>query len=218
LLTGVLVVAEAGRLQVVATDSYRLAVKDVELATQAGEPFRATVPARALTEAARLAQQEGAPDVKVGAQDNQILFSIADVTLASRLIDGHFPDYRQLLPGETEHSLHFATEELLDVVRRVGLVAQKNTPLSFTLKEGELTVSARTPDVGEATETIPADFRGEPFEIGFNPVFLRDGLESVGSPGMVLKLASPLRAGVIESAGEGDGAFVYLVMPVRLGV
>ncbi len=78
---------------------------------------------------------------------------------------------------------------------RVGLVAQKNTPLRLALKEGELTVSAKTPDVGEGSETIPSEFSGEPLEIGFNPTFLRDGLESVGSPRMVLKLVSALRPG-----------------------
>lgn len=217
LLTGVSLTAEGGKLRVVATDSYRLAVKEIEIAA-GGESFQATVPARALTEAARLAQQEDAEDVSASRTDNQMIFSINNVMLASRLIDGHFPDYRQLLPESVEHELRFATDELLDVVRRISLVAQKNTPLRLALKEGELTVSARTPDVGEGSETMPSEFRGEPLEIGFNPTFLRDGLESVGAPRMVLKLVSALRPGVIEADGGEDGGFLYLVMPVRLGV
>jgi DNA polymerase III subunit beta len=217
LLTGVLLQADGARLHAVATDSYRLAVKEVALGGELAHALQVTVPVRALTEAARLAQQEGASEVKVGTTDHQITFSVANMLLASRLIDGHFPDYRQLLPEATEHELRFSTAELVDVVRRVGLVAQKNTPLRFAFKDGELTVSARTPDIGEASETIPSEFRGEPLEIGFNPTFMRDGLESVGSPGLVLKLVSPLRPGVIEAEGSDDGEFLYLVMPVRLG-
>jgi DNA polymerase III subunit beta len=215
LLTGVSITAEERHLRIVATDSYRLAVKEIELAETA-EAFQVTVPARALTEAARLIQHEDASDVKAATSGNQIIFLINNIMLASRLIDGHFPDYRQLLPDSVEHELHFATEELLDVVRRVGLVAQKNTPLRLSLKEGELTISASTPDVGEGSETIPSEFHGEPLEIGFNPGFLRDGLESVGSPQMVLKLVSALRPGVIEADGDDGGGFLYLVMPVRL--
>ena len=218
LLTGVSMTLADGSLRIVATDSYRLAVKEISLEGQS-PAFQVTVPARALTEAARLAQQEGAELVRVATTDNQIIFSINNIMLASRLIDGHFPDYRQLLPETVEHELRFATDELLDVVRRVSLVAQKNTPLRLALNEGELTVSAKTPDIGEGSETIPSEFSGEPMEIGFNPTFLRDGLESVGSPRLVLKLVSALRPGVIEAeGGEDGGGFVYLVMPVRLGV
>jgi DNA polymerase-3 subunit beta len=217
LLTGISLTAADGSLRIVATDSYRLAVKDVEL-TGAGEGFQVTVPARALGETARLVQQEGVPELKTRTTSNQIIFSINEIMLASRLIDGHFPDYRQLLPESVEHELHFVTDELLDVVRRISLVAQKNSPLRLSLKEGELTVSARTPDVGEGSETMPSEFDGEPLEIGFNPTFLRDGLESVGSAKMVLKLVSALRPGVIEADGGDGGGFLYLVMPVRLGV
>jgi DNA polymerase-3 subunit beta len=101
------------------------------------------------------------------------------------------------------------------VVRRISLLAQKNAPLRLGFSGGELRVSAQTPDVGEAHETLPLAFAGEPFEIGFNPEFLRDGLESVESQEIVIKLSSPLRPGLIES-GDGSG-FVYLVMPIRLG-
>ncbi len=95
-------------------------------------------------------------------------------------------------------------------------MAQKNAPLRLAFTEGELTVSAQTPDVGEASEPLPIPFNGEPFEIGFNPEYLKDGLESVGSDDVVLKLISPLRPGLIES-GDGSG-FLYLIMPIRLNV
>jgi DNA polymerase-3 subunit beta len=99
-------------------------------------------------------------------------------------------------------------------VRRIGLLAQKNVPLRLAFAEGEVEVSAQTPDVGRASETVPIPFKGEPFEIGFNPEFLRDGLESAESEELVFKLISPLRPGLIES-GDGGG-FIYLVMPIRL--
>jgi len=101
-------------------------------------------------------------------------------------------------------------------VRRISLMAQKNAPLRLRFAEGELTVSAQTPDVGEASQTIPVPFAGEPFEIGFNPEFLKDGLESVAADDVILKLISPLRPGLIE-AGD-DSGFLYLIMPIRLNV
>jgi DNA polymerase III subunit beta len=136
--------------------------------------------------------------------------------LSSRLIEGQFPNYRQLLPESYEHELRMSGEELAGVVRRISLMAQKNAPLRMSFAEGELTVSAQTPDVGEASEPLPAPFHGEAFEIGFNPDFLRDGLESAGAGDLVLKLISPLRPGLIES-GDGSG-FLYLIMPIRLNV
>ena len=98
----------------------------------------------------------------------------------------------------------------------MSLMAQKNAPLRLHFNEGELKVSAQTPDVGEAHESLPVPFQGEPFEIGFNPDFLRDGLESVDADDLRLKLISPLRPGLIE-AGDGSG-FQYLIMPIRLNV
>src|SRR6476661_8074497 len=138
------------------------------------------------------------------------------VVLSSRLTDGQFPNYRQLLPDAYEHELPLAGTEITEVVRRISLLAQKNAPLRLAFAEGELTVSARTPDVGEAQESLPVPFQGEPLEIGFNPEFLRDGLEAVDSGDVLLKLISPLRPGLIEAA-DGSG-FLYLLMPIRLNV
>ena len=136
--------------------------------------------------------------------------------ISSRLIDGQFPNVRQLLPDAYEHELRLAAAEIAEVVRRISLLAQKNAPLRLAFSEGELTVSARTPDVGEARETLPVPFAGEPFEIGFNPEFLRDGLEAIDTGDLLLKLISPLRPGLISSADESG--FQYLLMPIRLNV
>lgn len=215
-LTGILMSASGQQLRMVATDSYRLSVKESALQTPLQGALEANIPARALQELARIAQQATAESLSVSVGQNQVIFELGDVVLSSRLIDGQFPNYRQLLPESVEHELRIASAELGDVVRRISLLAQKNTPLRLGFGKGELTISAQTPDVGEASETIPVPFDGEPFEIGFNPEFLRDGLESVESDELVLKLISPLRPGLIESPDSGD--FVYLIMPIRLNV
>ena len=199
-----------------ATDSYRLAVKDTALEAPLARTFEANVPARALQELTRIVQHGSAERIAVSLRANQVVFEAAGVVLSSRLIDGQFPNYRQLLPESYDHELRLETRELTDVVRRISLLAQKNAPLRLSFAEGELKVSAQTPDVGEALETLPIPFGGEPFEIGFNPEFLRDGLESVEADDLVLKLISPLRPGLIE-AGDGSG-FLYLIMPIRLNV
>jgi DNA polymerase III subunit beta len=215
-LTGILMSASGQQLRMVATDSYRLSVKEATLETPLQGALEANIPARALQELARIAQQDAAESLAVSVGQNQVIFELGDVVLSSRLIDGQFPNYRQLLPESVEHELRLASAELGDVVRRISLLAQKNTPLRLGFGEGELTISAQTPDVGEASETIPVPFHGESLQIGFNPEFLRDGLDSVESDELVLKLISPLRPGLIESPDSGD--FVYLIMPIRLNV
>jgi DNA polymerase III subunit beta len=213
-LTGVLVSASGTELRMVATDSYRLSVKTANLESPLDGSIEANVPARALAELARIVQGSELSSLSVSPGQNQIVFELDHIVLSSRLIDGQFPNYRQLLPESVEHELRLSTAEVVDVVRRISLLAQKNAPLRLAFEDGQLTVSAQTPDVGEASETLPVPFSGERFEIGFNPEFLRDGLESVESEELLLKLISPLRPGLIESPEVGE--FVYLLMPIRL--
>ena len=215
-LTGILVSASGRELRMVATDSYRLSVKRTDLEAPLEGTFEANVPARALQELARLAQQAGSGRLSVGIGANQVVFEVDGATLSSRLIEGQFPNHAQLVPEAFEHELRLPNDALTEVVRRISLLAQKNAPLRLAFSEGQVTVSAQTPDVGEARESMPAPFQGEPLEIGFNPDFLRDGLESVGSGDVLLKLISPLRPGLIESGD--DGGFQYLIMPIRLNV
>ncbi len=216
-LTGVLVSASGQQLRMVATDSYRLSVKETALEQALDGELEANVPARTLQELGRIAGTEK-PDgeIEITALENQVVFTVDDTVLSSRLVEGRFPNYRQLLPETFEHELRLSTAELLEVVRRISLLAQKNAPLRMSFSEGALEVSAQTPDVGEASESLPVPFKGEPLEIGFNPEFLRDGLESAESEELVLKLISPLRPGLIQSGD--DGGFTYLVMPIRLNV
>jgi DNA polymerase-3 subunit beta len=217
-LTGILMSATGAELRMVSTDSYRLSVKQTKLEPPlpAESALEANIPARALQELARIAQGASAETLSVSVGNNQVVFELGDVVLSSRLIDGQFPNYRQLLPESVEHELRLSSAEMTDVVRRISLLAQKNAPLRLSFSEGTLTVSAQTPDVGEASEAIPVPFHGELFEIGFNPEFLRDGLESIESEDLMLKLISPLRPGLIETPEGGD--FVYLIMPIRLNV
>ena len=217
-LTGILVSASGDELRMVATDSYRLSVKETKLEAALEGSFEANVPARALQELSRIAQAAEGDDaeLRIAVRANQVVFEVAGVVLSSRLIEGQFPNYRQLLPESYEHELTLGGSEFTEVVRRISLLAQKNAPLRLSFAPGEVTVSAQTPDVGEARESMPVSFQGEPLEIGFNPEFLRDGLESVESGDVVLKLISPLRPGLIESA-DGSG-FLYLIMPIRLNV
>jgi len=216
-LTGVLVTATGSELRMVATDSYRLAVKETQLDAPLEGSLEANVPARTLQELARIAGSGDDESIDVAALENQVVFTVNDVVLSSRLVEGRFPNYQQLLPEAYEHELRVSRDELVEVVRRVGLLAQRNAPLRLRFSEGTLDVSAQTPDVGEASESLPVPFAGEPLEIGFNPEFFREGLESAESEELILKLISPLRPGLIQSGDEGSG-LVYLVMPIRLNV
>jgi DNA polymerase-3 subunit beta len=209
-LTGILVQFEPGKLVMAATDSYRLAVKETPSSSALPE-LEAIIPARALQELARVAS--GADELQLGVLENHVVFGIDGAWLTTRRIDGQFPNYRQLLPEQFEHELELPREELLEVVRRVSLMAQRNSPLRLRFADGELTVSAQTQDVGEARESIAAPFAADALEIGFNAEFLREGLESVDSPTVRVKLISPLRPAVLE--GESDD-YTYLIMPIRL--
>jgi DNA polymerase III subunit beta len=218
-LTGILVSVDEQGLRMVATDSYRLSVKETPLGEDGKEPFEANVPARALQELSRVTSETGAETVKIAARDNQVVFGVERMTLSSRLIDGQFPNYRQLVPESYEHELRVSRDELLSVVRRISILAQRTAPLRLRFEGGEVTLSAQTPDVGQASETVPVNYEGETLEIGFNPQFLQDGLDSVHSDELVIKLISPLRPGLLEAAGDDDeGKFLYLIMPVRLNV
>jgi DNA polymerase-3 subunit beta len=215
-LTGILVSASERELRMVATDSYRLSVKETTLEAPLPTAFEVNIPARALQELARLVGQAEDQSLMVSVRQNQVLFTLGKIVLSSRLIDGQFPNYRQLLPETFEHELRIPASELTEVVRRISLLAQKNAPLRLAFAPGELTVSAQTPDVGEASESLPVGFQGEALEIGFNPEFLRAGLEAIEEGDVLLKLISPLRPGLIE-AGD-DSRFRYLIMPIRLNV
>jgi DNA polymerase-3 subunit beta len=215
-LTGVLVNASAGEMTMVATDSYRLAVKRTELDPGLDGELEANIPARALRELGRIVAADGVERVEVSLLPNQAVFKAGAIVLNTRLIDGQFPNFRQLLPESYEHDVRLPRADFLDVTRRVSQLAQRNAPLRLAFSSGELTVAASTPEVGDAEETMPAAFEGEPLEIGFNPEFLKEGIESVEGEELLLRLISPLRPGLLQPIDNED--FRYLVMPIRLNV
>jgi len=213
-LTGILVRFEAGKLVMVATDSYRLSVKETELASTAPE-LEAIIPARALQELVRLGAGGGGggDTVELGVHENHVVFGTGDAWLTTRRIDGQFPNYRQLLPESFEVELTVARSELYDVVRRVAVLAQRNSPLQLRFTEGELSVSVQAQDVGEAKESLPVSYSGEEFVVGFNAEFLRDGIDSIRGDDVLLKLINPLRPAILV---DPSGDFTYLIMPIRL--
>jgi DNA polymerase-3 subunit beta len=149
----------------------------------------------------------------LGIDENHVVFGVGDVLLTTRRIDGQFPNVRQLLPETFEVVLELPRGELLDSVRRAAVMALRNAPLRLRCADGALTVTAQSQDVGETSESLPAPYTADPLEIGFNADFLREGLESVQSETVQVKLINPLRPGLLSA--EGD-AFWYLIMPIRL--
>ena len=209
-LTGILVRFEGTSLVMAATDSYRMSVKETTL-SQPGPELEAIIPARALAELHRIAA--GSDAIEVAVEENHVVFHVAGVWLTTRRIDGQFPDVKKLRPESFEAELSLPRVELLEVVRRAAVLAQRNSPLRLRFAEGELTISAQAQDIGETRETLPIAYSGEPIEIGFNADFLREGLESVTTDEISFKLINPLRPGLITADGD---AFWYLIMPIRL--
>ena len=209
-LTGILAQFEGSKLTMAATDSYRMSVKETEL-DGGGPELEAIIPARALDELGRIAA--GAERIQLGVNENHVIFGTGQAWLTTRRIDGQFPNVQQLRPESFEVELELNRAELLDVVRRAAVMAQRNTPLRLRFEEGELTISAQSQDVGETRESLAVRYSGEPLEIGFNAEFLREGLESVSADEVKLELINPLRPGLLSADGD---SFWYLIMPIRL--
>jgi len=211
-LTGALVRFESDRITMAATDSYRLAVAEAPLTKAPPEALEAIIPIKALEEVVRIAGSDGALSVAIG--EGLVTFGIDGIWLSVRRIEGQFPNFTALKPDGVEQSATIAKDELLEVVRRVGIVVRQNTPVRVELSPGQLSLQARTADVAEGAESIPVAATGtETIEIGFNHEFLRDGIESVPGDEVKLSLISSLRPALLESV---DGAFWYVIMPIRI--
>jgi DNA polymerase-3 subunit beta len=210
-LTGVLLEVSREGVTLVSTDSYRLAVRDL-VATAAGEA-RAIVPERALSEAGRAAQLNEKAEVEVFLDESQVSFQIGSLTLTSRLIEGEFPNYRQLLPEAYESRLTVSRQQLMDAVRRVGLLARDTSPVRMEFNALGVKLSSSSPDLGQAVEAVEARYEGEEIQAAFNPHYLADGLAGVTGETVRLEVRDGLKPGVVR--GESDD-FTYLVMPVRL--
>jgi DNA polymerase III subunit beta len=219
ILTGVLWELSEGSLTLAATDSYRLGVRTLEVGGGTKDARLVVLPARTLAELGRALQ--GAGNVRALVKENLVSFTIDgteetgsdQAIIGSRFIEGEFPKYRQLLPEKYPNTLLVERDALLDVIKRVGLLAQNNLPVKLRLGD-ELEVSAHTPDVGEGQEVLDAEYSGEPLVIAFNPQFLHDGVSAVQGDRVLVEVGDGLKPAILKS--EGDPSFTYLLMPVRL--
>jgi DNA polymerase-3 subunit beta len=213
-LTAVQVVVSGSEFSMVATDSYRLAVREMKLDSPSQVDLDRNVPAETLRELARVVAATGAETVRFGSGDREVAFEVEGVVLTTTTVEGQFPKYQQIFPEEWSHEIRLPREELLESVRRVGKMAMKNRPLKLTFSSGELTISASTPDFGDAEEKIPAAWSDEEMSIGFNADFFKEGIEGIAGGEVLLKLISPLRPGLLQAVDSED--YRYLIMPIRL--
>ena len=231
ILTGVLMAAEGSGLRLVATDSYRLAVRDLPGAGVLREGQKVLVPSRALAELQRLlgaagpaaaksngdatANGKDGPAVTLRLGEHDATFEIGSVRLTTRLIEGEFPNYRQLIPANYPNRLMVAREALLDAVRRVKLlVRDPTTPVRIALRPEGIELTVITQDWGQATEDVDAKYEGSEMTVAFNPNYLIDGIEAIPSDEVQLETLDALKPATIRPT-EGS-EYLYLLMPVRV--
>lgn len=213
ILTGVLVAAEPDGLRLVATDSYRLAVRDLPGVGALAADQRVLIPSRALAELQRLVA--GATDVTLRLGTHDATFEVGSVQLTTRLIEGEFPNYRQLIPHSYPNRLVVGREALLDGVRRVKLLARDpTTPVRIALRAEGIELTVITTDYGQATEDLDAKYEGAEMVVAFNPNYLIDGLEAIPSDEVQLETLDALKPATLRPS-EGDD-YLYLLMPVRV--
>ncbi|MGH2829111.1 MAG: DNA polymerase III subunit beta [Actinomycetota bacterium] len=211
ILTGMLLEVSEKGVTLVATDSYRLAVRELEW-TGVGVEGKRVVPSRALVEAVKAA--EGESEVTVTLGETQVAVAAGGRTLVTRLIEGEFPNWRQLLPNDVPNTLQIPRDQFSDAVRRIGILAQQGGPVRLELSADGVRLSAGTQDVGEASEQAGGAFDGEPLTVAFNPAYLLDGIQAAGGSEVRLAVRDGLKPALLTST-EQDG-FTYLLMPVRL--
>ncbi len=212
ILTGVLLAAEADGLRLVATDSYRLAVRDLPGTTVLGEGEHVLVPSKALAELGRALGSATEIVLHLGERDAS--FEVGGTRLTTRLIEGEFPNYRGLIPSSYPNRLTVGREPLLEALRRVKLLAREATPVRLSMRADGLELVAITQDVGQAHEVLDAKFEGTELTVAFNPEYLLDGVEVTKGDEVVIETVDALKPSVIRSTEGAD--FLYLLMPVRV--
>lgn len=211
ILTGVLLEISREGITMAATDSYRLAVRELT-ATSDGEA-KAVVPERALSEAGRAASTDEKGTVDLTVDESQVAFTIGSLRLTSRLIEGEFPNYRQLLPDGYENRLTMSRQQLMDAVKRVGLLARDNAPVRLEFNQLGVRLASQSPDVGQSVEAVEAQYEGDELTVAFNPHYLGEGLAAATGDTVRLEVRDGLKPGVVR--GDND-EYTYLVMPVRI--
>jgi DNA polymerase-3 subunit beta len=212
ILTGVLLTAHGGGLRLVATDSYRLAVRDLAGVSMLEEGQRVLVAAKGLAEVQRLA---GDGEIEVVLRERDVVFRTSRAEVTARLIEGDFPNYEQLIPSGYPNRLTVSRDHLLDALDRVQIVGQNrdNAAVRLAMSPEGLELSMSAQDVGNAQETLDAKFEGGELTAAFNPLFLREGVEAIDAGEVALETVDPLKPATLRSAEGGD--FLYLLMPVR---
>ncbi|MAH19399.1 MAG: DNA polymerase III subunit beta [Acidimicrobiaceae bacterium] len=212
ILTGVYMVAEETGFRLVATDSYRLAVRDMPGSSLlAGQP-PILVPSRALTELARLLEKDSEVSLYLG--EKEASFEVNNIRMTTRLIEGEFPDYKRLVPDDNPNKLTANRAELRDAVKRVRLLAQEATPIRLEMGMNGLQLIAKTQDIGEAHETVDANYNGDDLTIAFNAEYLLKGLEIAPGDDITLETRDNQKPAVLKSDEHPE--FLYLLMPVRI--
>jgi DNA polymerase-3 subunit beta len=215
-INGILFDREGKNLRMVATDGRRLALARGQC-TRGSNKARCIVPSKALGLLTRLVRDPAAT-VQVAIEENQALFRIGDhaggAVLSSNLVEGTFPPFEDVIPKDQDKKVTFDVEVLRSAIKRAALLTNeesKGVRLSFTDKK--LTLTSRAPEMGEAEILVePADYEGDPVEIGFNPAFITDALKVIDAGQVLIELKAPNKPGVLKTGGE----FTYVVMPVNL--
>ncbi len=223
ILTGVRVEISGERMTLLATDRYRLAMRELTWSPTDGDASHvALIPARTLSETARSLGAAGSVELSLGGAaggDGLVGFEAGSRRTTSRLLDGEYPKVSSIFPTSSDTDAVVATADLTEAVKRVALVAERNTPVRLTFEEGQVAIEAGTGDDAQASEAVEAELTGPGLEIAFNPGFLLDGLGAVGTAYTRFSFTQPSRPAVLtgqaEPDGESDGTYRYVLMPVR---
>jgi DNA polymerase III subunit beta len=212
ILTGVLLVSEGGGIRLVATDSYRLSMRDLPGTAVLGEGQSVLLPSRALAELTRVLDRADEVALQLGERD--AAFSVGSVRLVTRVIEGEFPNYRSLVPSAHPNRLVMSREGALDALRRVRLLARESTPVRLEMHPDGLDLSAVTQDVGQAREAVDARYEGADLTVAFNPDYLLAGLEVTPGDEVELETLDARHPALLRAVGNKE--FLYLIMPVRV--
>jgi len=211
-LTGVLLASEDDGVRMVATDSYRLAVRDLPDSSVLGSGQKVLIPGRALNELQRLMGDVDELTVRFG--EREATFEAGNTRLSTRLIEGEFPNYRNLLPTSYPNLLTVSKASMIEAIRRVKILAQDSTPVRLTLGGDTVQLTAITQDVGNAVEEIDASYDGTEMTVAFNPDYLAAGIDAIDADDVTLATMDPMKPAVLRGAGHDD--YLYLLMPVRV--
>lgn len=210
-LGGLFMSFKDGKMSLVATDGRRLAMVQHELEFPESQSTEIILPRKAVNELRRLLGDEG--DIIIKFSNNQSSFEINDTQLVSKLIDGVYPNYRQVIPADRKERVMIPREEFLDIIRRVSLLsADKANSVKFTFCSDELKVDANSTELGEAHEPFPIDYHGREMAISFNPEYLMAPLRAIGCDTIAFDLIDEMSPGVIRI----DDEFLYVIMPMRV--